>query len=390
MRIENGELRIDALNTAKGMIADMRDKTLLRHCACELVPFTPDLEDLPIEEMKIRLNLPKVAKLSFNEAPLGPSPLVVKAIQEAAFNPNLYPDAESKLLREKLSTFHNLPIDYFAVSNGADEMIVLLAQAFLNEGEEVIIPFPTFGQYFASSKLMGAKPIKAELTDFAIDLKKVKAHITDKTKMVILCNPNNPTGTIIAKEELTSFLKDLPREIILVVDEAYAEYVATEDYQSVIPLVESYPNMVGIRTFSKIYGLAACRVGYAVANPALIRAINQVRPPFNLNIFAQVSATMALEDQSYIKKIYDYNLDAKNKLYLFLDELKIPYIPSQTNFVFFDTQKDGREVFDFLAQKGVLVRTAHGWGYPSFIRLTIGSKEDMEMFYQGLKEYYSK
>ncbi|MGI6226229.1 MAG: histidinol-phosphate transaminase [Peptococcales bacterium] len=366
----------------------MKDNTLLRHCASELTPFTPELEDLPVEEMKRVLNLSKVAKLSFNEAPLGPSPLAIKAMQEAALNPNLYPDAESKILRDKLSSYYNLPIDNFAVSNGADEMIVLLSQAFLNEGEEVIIPFPTFGQYFASSKLMGAKPIKVELTNFTIDLNKIKNEITDKSKMIILCNPNNPTGTIIGKELLLDFLKDLPKEIILVVDEAYAEYVASPDYESVLPLVSSYPNVIGIRTFSKIYGLAACRVGYAVADPGLIRAINKVRPPFNMNVFAQVGAVKALHDQEYVQAIYNYNLEAKNKLYNFLEELKLPYIPSHTNFVFFDAQRDGREVFNFLAQKGVLVRTAHGWGYPNYIRLTIGSTEDMEMFYEGLKEFY--
>jgi len=366
----------------------MPNKNLMRRSAWDIMPFIPELEDLPIEEIKNRLNLPRVAKLSFNEAPLGPSPLAIKAMQEAAFNPNLYPDAEAKILKEKLSAHYNLPLEYFAVANGADEMIVLLSQAFLNEGEEVVIPFPTFGQYFASSKLMGARPVKVELTDFTIDLDKVKNSITEKTKMVILCNPNNPTGTIIKKEKLLQFIKELPSHIILVVDEAYGEYAVDAVFQSVIPLVKSYPNIIGIRTFSKIYGLAACRVGYAIANPALIKAINQVRPPFNLNIFAQVGAAAALDDQEYIQKIYNYNLRAKKNLYNFLDQLKLPYVPSYTNFVFFDTQKEGKDIFQHLAQKGVLVRTAHGWGYPTFLRLTIGSSEDMEMFYQAFKELY--
>jgi len=370
------------------MIVNMPNKNLMRRSACDIMPFIPELEDLPIEEIKNRLKLTRVAKLSFNEAPLGPSPLAIKAMQEAVFSPNLYPDAEAKILKEKLSDHYNLPCDNFAVSNGADEMIVLLSQAFLNEGEEVIIPFPTFGQYFASSKLMGAKPIKVELTDFTVDLDKVKSNINEKTKMVILCNPNNPTGTIIEKDRLLEFIKELPPHIILVVDEAYGEYALDANYQSIIPLIKSFPNIIGIRTFSKIYGLAACRVGYAVASPELIRAINQVRPPFNLNIFAQVGAARALDDQEYIQKIYSYNLQAKNNLYLFLDKLELPYVPSYTNFVFFDTQKEGRDVFNHLAQRGVLVRTAYGWDCPTFVRLTIGSPEDMDMFYQAFEELY--
>lgn len=367
---------------------NMQGKNLMRNCARDIVPFKPELEDLPIEEIKKRLNLPKIAKLSFNEAPQGPSPLAIKAMQEAALLPNFYPDAQAKELRRGLSKLYGLDLDYFAVSNGADEMIVLLTQAFLNEGEEVIIPFPTFGQYFVSTRLMGATAIKVDLTDFKIDLKKVKKAITDKTKMIILCNPNNPTGTIIDKKELQYFIENLPAHIVLVVDEAYAEYVESPNFQSVISLVTKFPNVISIRTFSKIYGLAACRVGYAVASPQLIEAINQVRPPFNLNIFAQAGAVASLKDQEYIRRLKEYNSTAKKVLYDYLDKLKIPYIPSETNFVFIDTLKDGREVFQYLAQKGILVRMSHGWGYPNFIRLTVGCPEDMDLFYKNFQLLY--
>ncbi|MFZ7104682.1 MAG: histidinol-phosphate transaminase [Peptococcaceae bacterium] len=366
----------------------MYDKTLMRNWAKDIIPFTPELEDLPVKDIMTRLNLTKVAKLSFNEAPQGPSPLAVKAIQEAALSPNLYPDASALELKTRLGELYKLPPAAFAVSNGADEMIVLLTQAFLNEGEEVVIPFPTFGQYFVSTRLMGAKAVKVPLTDFTIDLEKVREGITDKTKMIILCNPNNPTGTIIPGKQLTAFIRNLPAHILLVVDEAYAEYADSYDFQSIIPLTAKFPNIIAVRTFSKIYGLAACRVGYAVASPPVIQALNQVKPPFNLNVFAQAGAAAALQDQNYIADLKKYNTAAKIQLYKYLDRLNLSYVKSQANFVFFNARKDGKEVFNYLAADGIMVRTAHGWGYPAFIRLTIGSPEDMEMFYDSFRSLY--
>lgn len=361
-------------------------KNLMRHYAQDLVPFIPELEDLPLEKIKEQLNLERVAKLSFNEAPQGPSPTSIKAMQEAALNLNLYPDPSATKLRTKLSDFYHLPVENFIVSNGADEMIVLLTQAFLNADEEVIIPSPTFGQYFVSTQMLGAVPVKVGLTEFTIDLDKVSKAITKKTKMVILCNPNNPTGTFIPKEQLKTFIENLPDHVLLVLDEAYGEYVENSQYMSTISLVDEYPNIVTIRTFSKIYGLAAARVGYAVACPAIIEGINKVRPPFNLNAFAQAGALAALEDQKYIAELKKYNLKAKKELYSYLDQAKISYIPSETNFVFIDTGRDCKKVFQHLAQRGVLVRTAEGWGLPTFIRLTIGCPEDMQMFYNGFNE----
>ncbi|MBO8168577.1 MAG: histidinol-phosphate transaminase [Thermoanaerobacteraceae bacterium] len=367
----------------------MSVKEIMRKKARDLEAFTPELADFTVEEIKKTLGLDRVAKLSFNENPWGPFPTAVEAIKKAAFSLNLYPDAVAKELRQALADLYGLPANFFVLSNGADEMIALLAQTFLDEGDEVVIPFPTFGQYFSSVTLMGAKPVKVGLKDYKIDLESVYNAITERTKMVILCNPNNPTGTIITGDEVKSFIRDVPEDVLVVIDEAYAEYVEDFKFISGTKLVQEINNnIIVVRTFSKIYALAAARVGYGVAKPEIIEAINKVRPPFNVNVLGQVGALNSLFDKESVERIKNYTMKAKRELYHFLDKLGISYVPSETNFVLIDTGKDCVEVFEFLAREGVIVRTADVWGLPTHIRLTIGSPEDMEFFYRTFKKLY--
>ncbi|MBZ4654505.1 MAG: histidinol-phosphate transaminase [Peptococcaceae bacterium] len=360
--------------------------TRMRKEARGLQPFIPELPDMALEQIKALTGLEKIVKLSFNENPFGPSPKAVEAIREAASQLNLYPDAVANGLRDVLAQGYGLTKDHIVLSNGADEMIVLTAQAFLEEGDHVLIPFPTFGQYFASTILMGAVPEKVALNNFKVDIGNILSSLTPRSKLIFLCNPNNPTGTYLSKDELINLLENLPPEVLLVLDEAYGEYVEAPDYISGVSFLSAYPNVLVIRTFSKIYALAGARVGYALANPAIIQAINKVRPPFNLNALGQVAALASFCDREYILTAKAHNARVKKELYDFLQGHGLSFVPSETNFVLIDVGQDAIKLCSRLAEKGIMVRCGSAWGLDSYIRVSLGSVEDMAYFQDQLKK----
>ncbi len=347
--------------------------------------FVPELADLPIEEIRKVLGRQDVAKLSFNENPYGPSPRAVEAMQVAAQTVNLYQDSAGTGLRQAIAKGLKVDPEAVILSNGADEMIVLTALSFLDPGDEVVIPGPTFGQYAASVKTMGARPVSVPLQDYRINVVAAAAAVTKKTKMMFICNPNNPTGTFVTGSELEQLLAEVPDDVVVVVDEAYIDYVTDKQYQSAVEFLGQYPNVFVIRTFSKLHALAGARVGYGVGNPELVKVLHRVRPPFNVNGVAQAGAKASLEDTEYQARMRQINAENRQYFYSLLDQLGIKYVPSQTNFVLVDADRNSTEVFTQLLGHGVVVRDVGGSGLSTCLRITVGTRQQMDLLHRALR-----
>jgi len=270
--------------------------------------------------------------------------------------------------------------------NGADDVIDLIGMAFINDGDEVITSEATFPAYRTAVKIMGGKFISIKLKDFRFDLEEIIQRINNKTKIIFLCNPNNPTGTIVTKEELNNFMKQIPEDIIIVLDEAYYDYVEDKNYPDSLSYVLEGKNVIIIRTFSKIAGIAGVRVGYAIAKPELIGYLRRVVNPFTTNRLAQVAALASLDDEEHYKKVLKSNQEGKKYLYEGLKELGFSYVPTETNFIFIDLKEDADIIYEKLLKKGVIIRPGKIYGCPNFIRVTIGTQDENKKFIQALKE----
>ncbi|ABR50588.1 histidinol-phosphate aminotransferase [Alkaliphilus metalliredigens QYMF] len=354
------------------------------------ITFRPQIKDLaaykpgkPIEDVKKEYGLTKVIKLASNENPLGCSPKVKEAITNQFDQLSLYPDGNATSLKEAIASKFAIKATQVLPSSGSDEMVDQVAKTFIQEGDEVILADVTFPRYLSTTKMMGGIPVVVPLKDFSYDLEGMSKAITDKTRLIWLCNPNNPTGTMFTEKTLIDFLEQVPANIIVIYDEAYREFVTRDDYpMDSTYLLEKYPNVIIMRTFSKAYGLAALRVGYTLASEEILNEINKIRGPFNVNTLAQVAAISALEDEAFLQESYQVNVDGKNYLYDTFKEMGIEYAPSETNHVFFNTKKDANEVFIALQRRGVIIRPIYG----SYARVSIGTMEENKIFIQHLKE----
>jgi len=360
-----------------------KEKSLVRKGILDLKPYIPGK---PIEEVKRELGLKEVIKLASNETSVGPSPLAIEAIKKEIENIYLYPEGSSRLLREKIAHKLNLDKEMIIVGNGADNVIDLVGMAFINDGDEVITGEITFPAYETITKIMGGKLILIKLKDFRFDLEKIAQRINEKTKIVFLCNPNNPTGTILTKEEVTNFMKKVPQDVVVVFDEAYYDYVEDQNYPNSLSYVLEEKNVIILRTFSKIAGIAGIRVGYGIARPELISYLNRVVNPFTTNRLAQVAALASLDDEEHRKKVLRSNQEGKKYLYRELKEIDLFYLPTEANFIFIDLKEDSEVIFEKLLKKGVIIRPGKTWGCPRFIRVTIGTAYENEKFIQALKE----
>lgn len=366
----------------------MKLEKMVRNVYPTLTPYTCQLADLPMEELKKALGKQEVIKLSFNENPLGPSPKAIAAMQKALLDLNYYPSSRGEAVMQRIAVKEGVQPGNVILSNGADDMILLVAQTFLEPEDEVIIPEITFVQYLASAHLMGAKPVLSPLKeDYSIDTQALLARITPKTKLIFLCNPNNPTGTIVSAQELKELLRQIPEEVLLVVDEAYHEYAAGgAGYRSAVEFVQQHKNVLVIRTFSKIYSLAAARIGYGIGHPGIIDAINHVRPPFNVNSIAQAGAFASLDDEEHVSESLRVNTEGKYMLYEAFEALGLKYVKSYGNFVFVDTGRDSNKLFDALAKRGIVVRILTGHGLSTSLRVSIGRPQDMKAFIEAFTE----
>ncbi len=346
----------------------------------------PYIPGKPIEEVERELGITNIIKMASNENPFGPSPRAIEAMKEALPKVSLYPDGNCFYLREALAGKIGVEMDNIIVGNGSDEILKLIAETFLNPGDEVIIARPSFSEYEFVGKIMAANCVFVPLKDFTHDLEAMGEAVTKKTKIIFICNPNNPTGTIVTKEEMEDFLKKLDPRILVVFDEAYYEYVDHEDYPETLEYVGEEQNVITLRTFSKIYGIAGQRIGYGVAKPRVISALNRVREPFNVNMLAQVGALAALKDEDHVKRSLEGNREGKEYLYRWFDERGLFYVPTQSNFIFLQVGVDSQELFQKMLQEGVIVRTGDIFGHPDYIRVTIGTMEENKRFTSTLEK----
>ncbi|GJM80115.1 histidinol-phosphate aminotransferase [Paenibacillus sp. HMSSN-139] len=293
----------------------------------------------PIEEVKKELGLEEVIKLASNENPYGCSPRVRAAIEQELANLSLYPDGSAAELTEALAGWLGVGKEQIIFGCGSDEIIALIARAFFQPGDETLMADQTFSVYKSNADIEGAVSIEVPLKEGTHDLEGMLARIGDKTKVVWICNPNNPTGTIVPHAELVSFLDRVPGHVLVVLDEAYAEYVTDSSYTNGIALLSQYPNLVVLRTFSKIYGLASLRIGYGVGQPAVIKLINQVREPFNTSRIGQAAAKAALADQDFVTDCRAKNREGIAYLYNEFERLGLTYFPAHGNFIMVDVQR---------------------------------------------------
>ena len=343
-----------------------------------------------IEEVQKEFGAKRWVKLASNENLLGPSPKAIAAIRRELPNIYLYPEGPCTILRKALAKKFAVSEGMVVVSNGADNIIVMIASAFINEGDEVIMADPTFSVYANVTQMMGGRPIKVKLKDFTHDLNAMLKKINRKTKLVFICNPNNPTGTTVSMESLNSFLSRLPERVIVVLDEAYGDFVEDPFYPNGLRYVKKRKQVIVLRTFSKIYGLAGLRIGFALGREDLVDCLYQVREPFPVHRLAQVAAVAALKDEGHAIKSIRLVYEGRRYLYGELDRVGLSYVPSQANFILVNFAKDSEEISRAFLKEGIIIRPGKIWGYPTFARVTIGRMEDNRRFMKALRKILKK
>ena len=337
----------------------------------------------PIEEIKRQLGLREVIKLASNENPLGPSPKAIAAIKKNLSVLNRYPDSNGFYLKRRLARFFGLTPSNIVLGNGSDELIDIIIKTFVEEDEQIITADFTFLEYKIISSVKGRTVITVPLQYFKYDLEAIKRRIDKKTKVIFIANPNNPTGTYVTKYEIEEFMRGLPDNVLLVLDEAYDAFIDVNDFPRSLSYIRRN-NVVVLKTFSKAYGLAGLRVGFALARPELCAYMEIARQPFNVNSLAQVAAEAALDDKGFLNRTRKTILEGKGYLYDNLKRMGLAYVPSVTNFILVDVGRDGVGLFKDMLKFGVIVRDMKQYGLKNFIRVTIGTKRENERFIRVL------
>jgi histidinol-phosphate aminotransferase len=340
----------------------------------------------PIEEVQRELGLTKIIKMASNENPYGFSPLAEQAMIQEMRNTNFYPEVTAPKLAEKLANRLGIKKERLIFGNGSDEVIRLLTRTYISEKEEAIMADVTFPQYKTNVLIEGGTPIIVPLVNGVHDLEAMLSAINERTKMVFVCNPNNPTGTTVGKERLLSFIEKIPSHILVILDEAYYEYVTSEDHLETVPLLDRFSNLVILRTFSKMYGLAALRIGYGMMHSSIVQELMRIKEPFNTNRIAQAAALASLEDHEFPTLCRRKNEEGRQYFESKFDDMGLRYFPSQTNFMMVHLDHSGNEVFEALLKQGIIVRSGGLLGYPETIRVTIGTEEENEAFITALKQ----
>jgi len=345
-----------------------------------LEPYEPGK---PIEELERELGIQGSVKLASNENPLGPSPLAVAALRDALARVHRYPDGHAFALRRKLAQRLGVAGEALVLGNGSSELLELLAKTFLGPGDEVVFAWPSFAMYPIVVRGMGATPVTVPLDAGLVhDLDAMAAAVGPRTKLVLVCNPNNPTGTSLGRQTFDRFAAALPAEVVLVVDEAYFEYARREDFPDALAWIARRPATIVLRTLSKIYGLAGLRVGYGVTDPELAGFLERARHPFNLNSLAQAAAVAALDDDEHVARSQEINRRGMAYLARELAALGIEVTPSDANFVLV---RAGAGVYEPLLREGLVVRPMRGFGLPEHVRVTVGLPEENERLVKALR-----
>ncbi|MEP6812725.1 MAG: histidinol-phosphate transaminase [Actinomycetota bacterium] len=361
---------------------------LFRPAIADLVPYEPGK---PVEEVQRELGLDRVVKLASNEGPFPPFPAALEAIERTARDLNRYPDGGVWALRSALAERHGVPLEAVVVGAGADGVIDLLSQATLDPGDEIVCGWPSFPSYVLDAAKLGAVSRKVPLRDQTYDLDAMLAAIGPRTKLVYVCHPNNPTGTANGRDELAAFLDGVPEHVLVVLDQAYFEYIDDPEYaDGVEEHFKQRERIVVLRTFSKIYGLAGLRVGYGVAPPDVVVATSKVRRAFDVTATAQAAALASMADDEEIARRRAQNATGRAALEATLREHGLePAGPALGNFVYTEVG-DGRALFDQLLQQGVIVRPLAGFGSPGAIRVSVGTPEENATFAAALCHVLSR
>ncbi|MDD5108690.1 MAG: histidinol-phosphate transaminase [Candidatus Omnitrophica bacterium] len=358
-------------------------KELIRKSIVNVKPYTPGK---PIEETKRQLGLSQVFKLASNENPLGPSPKAVRAMKKCLLQVNRYPDAQGFYLKKRLSEYFGLVPENFVLGNGSDELIDVLIKTFVESDENIVTADTTFLEYEIIARINERRVKKAPLSYFKYDLGAILKLVDKKTKLVFIANPNNPTGTYVTKNEVERFLNALPKHVVVVFDEAYNAFIDVNDYPDSLNFLKRKKRIVILQTFSKAYGLAGLRLGYAIAQPELVSYMERVRQPFNVNSLAQAAGIAAIGDKNFLKKTRKITLEGKDFIYQNLSQMGLGYVPSVANFILIDMGMDGLKVFREMLKFGVIVRDMNQYGLRNFIRLTIGTQKENQRSMQILRK----
>jgi len=343
----------------------------------------------PMDEVRQEFGLTDVVKLASNENPLGPSPLAISAISEWSKSASLYPDAGCVDLKEALARNTGLPSEQLAIGNGSDELIHLLSALLLRPGDSVVMADPGFSRYEAEATIAGAETRKVAVDEQARhDLTSMASATDSTTRIVWIANPNNPTGTIVRHNELTRFIENISDDVAIVLDEAYFEFAADAEYPNCTQFIGTFPNVIGLRTFSKTYGLAGLRVGYAIASVDIVQAIEKVRPSFNVNSLAQRAAIAALGDPEHLQATITLNSQGVSRLTQFLISKKCKVAESFGNFVWCDVGCPSDPISEALLRRGIIVRPGSVFGCPNHLRISIGTHQEMDRFEAAFSEVF--
>ncbi len=340
----------------------------------------------PIKELERELGIKNSVKLASNENPIGQSFKVIDAVKENLSFMHRYPDPRAHDLLKALSKKYKVTTENIIIGNGSDEIISLISNAFLETGEEALMPLPSFLMYEICVKIAKGTPVMVPLKDYQIDFDIMLSKINKKTRMVFLTNPFNPTGGIFTEKDFFKFAQNVPEDVLIIVDEAYIEFVKNDVcYNSLKnPLVDK--RVVTLRTFSKAYGLAGFRVGYGIMDDGIAKTIHKIRPPFNVNSLAQAAGLAALNDVEFLDKSVEFILDGIDYIKIELDKIGLKYLPTHSNFIMINVGKDSTEIFNDLLQLGVIVKSMKSYGFDNWIRVNAGKQNENKIFIKALQK----
>lgn len=342
------------------------------------------------EEAKTKYRIEEPIKMSSNENPFGVSPRALDGAREILPDANMYPEGSNRLLREAIARIHGISSDAVIFGNGADEIIYYLAMGLINDGDEVIIPCLTFPVYEIACRMMRSTVVYSDMDGLLIDTGDIVRRITAKTKFIALCNPNNPTGHAINRDRIYRFIEKVPREVLIIMDEAYAEFADPDSFPDTVARFKAgHDNLFIIKTLSKAYGLAGFRVGYGIGDERIVELMNRIKLPFNVSIVSQHAALAALQDHGFIRSTIENTRKERDRICKALGRLGLSFVESSTNFLLIDMGRDGDTVAEELMKRGIIVRSAKNYGTPTSIRVTVGTPEQNSRFITALEEIFS-
>ena len=346
---------------------------------------SPYVPGKPLEELEREYGIRDSVKLASNENPLGPSPRALEALREGLSKLNRYPDGAGHDLIRKIAKRHGVAPDNVVIGNGSDDVIALLVQASVRPGERVVVPQPSFLMYDITATVAGAVVDRVPLRDMKMDLTAMSGRVTEQTRLVFICNPNNPTGTVISQGDFDQFMERLPDHVVVVVDEAYVEFVRDPDSLKTGRPEDMNRPLVTLRTFSKAYGLAGLRVGYGVMPAELAGMLHRVRQPFNVNSLAQAAAAAALDDREFLQRSVNLVHTGLESLYAGMDRMGLRYVRTEANFFLIDIGQPADVVFENMLRQGVIVRSMRSYGFPKTIRINVGLERENQRFLEALE-----